>query len=195
VINNHEQKHRRLDKYLVVAGPWAERNPNPANGDLYKDTDRGGMEFRFNSAIGASGTWLASNPDKLVIPFAPGVVYPATATAGAVLRVGVPDDLNKLYLEKLVMTALTATTLDATNNWTIQLFRQDSVPANTSLGTASTFATGRTAGKPYVNVITINALLANLTDAYQFFVSLTKNAAPGNLTFEAATLWYRMVGG
>jgi hypothetical protein len=57
MVNSHEQKHQRLEKYLVVRGPWSERPGSPVTGDLYRDTDRGSTEFAWD---GTAANWLST---------------------------------------------------------------------------------------------------------------------------------------
>jgi hypothetical protein len=57
MVSNHEQKHQRYDKYLVVRGAWSERPGNKIQGDLYRDSGRGGMEFYWDVA---ANNWLSS---------------------------------------------------------------------------------------------------------------------------------------
>lgn len=193
MINNHEQKHQRLDKYLVVAGPWAQRPGNLFDGLLYKDTDRGGLEFSYNAA---AGQWLSTQLYQLPLTFNPTgtVTTPLAATTPVALISGGPEDVSKLYVVKAVIRGVTNTTLDATNNWTFELFRQNSAGTNVSLGTINTFQTGRTAGTSYLNTITVNTALSAVTDGYVFFITATKNAAPGTLTFSPGVMWFRLIG-
>lgn len=123
------------------------------------------------------------------------ILSPLSATTQAFLNTGAPDETQALYIEKLVSRNVTNTTLDATNNWTIELWRQPLAPgANVQLGTTNTFQTGRVAGTPYLNVITVNTALSAVTDAYLFFLTATKNAAPGTLAFTNSIMWYRLIG-
>jgi hypothetical protein len=203
----HEESLRRLE-LIVNPGPdgaggqdltnasggdprWETRRgtsfpASPYTNQMFFRTDRG-LEYYYD------GTRWLSQRLQHILNYAVGITFPATVTATTVLRGGRPDSTYDMYLETAVIRALTNTTLDVTNNWTITLNRQDSVNALTSLGTVNTFQTGRVAGSPYLNTITVNAALT-LTQAYNFSVDLTKNAAPGTLGFDSMVLNYRLIG-
>jgi hypothetical protein len=130
----------------------------------------------------------------LTLGYATGLTVPIAATTAGALKSGAPDNVFGLYVLKAIVKGQTNTTLDVTNNWSIELWKQTSAAVSLQLGSsANTFAVGRTAGTPYLNVITVNTAYA-LTDIYNFFVTITKNAAPGTFGFDPGVLWYRLIG-
>lgn len=149
---------------------------------------------RSNEVYFWDGTrWLSVTRYSLQLIYAVGVTFPASATASSVLRSGAPDNTLAIYIEKMVVRAITNTTLDATNNWTVELWRQDTTGATTQLGTANTFQVGRVAGTPYLNTVTLNTAYS-LANIIQLSMTVTKNSAPGTLAFDPAVVWYRLIG-
>lgn len=101
-INNHEAKHRLIDKWLVANGPWASRGAVPTDGVSYKDNDRGGMEFRYNATVGQwLSTQLFSHPIRFMYDGSVNATYPtvlptptrAFATASLPRLSLMPEDL------------------------------------------------------------------------------------------------------
>lgn len=179
----HESEHLRLSDYgktvtaLPPAANWPGARRTFNNVDYYSDGTQ----------------WLSATQYMLQLPFAPAITYPASATATTVLRAGAPDEALALYINKITVKFNTATTLDVTNNWTITLRRFDNVPTGANLGTISSWATGRVAGKPYIDKVTLNTAYL-LTDITAFTMDVTKNNAPGTLNFEPAVVFYRLIG-
>lgn len=175
---------------VQVLGQGTSFPGSPSTSQRFFRTDRG-LEYYYNGT-----RWLTTQRIILPLTYNPnGANFsPLSATASAVLAGNAPDDTMALYVEKLLMRAQVNTTLDATNNWTLELFRQNSAVGNISLGTVNTYQVGRTAGTPYQNVITVNTALSAATDAFLFFITITKNASPGTLAYGSAVLQARFIG-
>jgi hypothetical protein len=188
VINNHEQKHWLLDKYLVKSGVWAERPGGPVQGDLYRDTDRGSLEFFWDVA---AANWLSTTEYPVTVPFVPAALA-ATGNSGIVDS---PVTDTKIYVTKVIAASITAATYDVTNNWSLQIQRQDNTGVNQNVGSAvSNWATGRLTTRRYLVTSTINSIFTVDTQALLWIVRWVKNGAPGNVSVESGTLWFRVVG-
>jgi hypothetical protein len=188
VINNHEQKHQRLEKYLVVAGPWVERPPNPIQGDLYRNTDRNSLEFFWDVT---AANWLSTVEEPVTLPYT-GAALAATGNAGIVDS---PVADTSIYITKMVAASLTAATYDVTNNWSLQVQRQDNAGVNQNVGSAvSNWVTGRVTTRRYLVTSNINSIFTVDTQALLWIARWVKNAAPGNVSVESSTLWFRRVG-
>jgi hypothetical protein len=137
--------------------------------------------------------WITVNQSIVELGYSQAITFPASATASAVLRTSRPDELYVMWLDRLIIRTVTNTTLDATNNWTVTLVRQDSTGASTNIANVVLWQTGRTAGTPYLDIITLNTTVT-VTQSYSFHVDVTKNSAPGTLGFHPAVLIYRQTG-
>jgi hypothetical protein len=173
----------------TARGTWANRPASPYDKQMYRATDRK-ITYEYDSGL---GIWLSEASTALTLAPTPGITFPANATATAVMRVGRPDDVYSIYVEKFIVRAVTNTTLDVTNNWTITANKQDSANVITVLGTANTYQATRVANTNYLNVITVGAV-HTVTAAYGYHLDLTMNAAPGTLGFHPAVMTYRLVG-
>jgi hypothetical protein len=148
-------------------------------------------------ALEAPSTYFWSGANQLstieyplTVPFAPAALA-ATGNAGIVDS---PTAGPQIYVTKVVAASLTAAIYDVTNNWSLQIQRQDNTGANVNVGSAvSNWATGRVTTRRYLVTSTINTLFTVDTDALLWIVRWVKNGAPGNVTVESCTLWFRLV--
>jgi hypothetical protein len=206
VINNHEQKHQRLDKYLVVAGPWAERPNNPAQAALYKDTDRGGMEFSYNAT---AGQWLSTQlfPANFDCDQAKPIVTGAVAgTAYATSRVTIPEQpllagVGGILLVTTVLTLLetSANAHTATNyfDWTIQYTTAaGGVSAALTLGgTANTQGQGAVTYKGYSLLGAAGVTILDPGITQLVWTMTLRGAAPtAHTIYPVLAASYRLIG-
>lgn len=174
---------------VLNIGLWANRPGSPVQDQEYTATDRRRTTYYWDGT-----RWLSTTRYPLSLAFGSGMASPIAASTSAILVNNAPDETYAVYVEKCTMRNQVNTTLNATDNWTMELWRQNSTPASTMLGSVSTWATGRVAGTPYLNTITVNTALSAPSDAFQFFISATKNNAPGTLTFANCQMWVRFIG-
>jgi hypothetical protein len=180
MINNHEQKHQRLDKYLVVAGPWAERPAAPVGGNLYKDTDRNGQEFSYNAT---AGQWLSTQQ------FTPSIAS-ITLTGTTNQQFQLPRD-GSIYVERLDLTISQVNAGSGTNFWSWAT----GTGLTISSGTVDTKLHGAGANVAYAyTAFTGNPVTLAANTLGRLLMTFTQNnVGAGNATLWA-TLTYRKVG-
>lgn len=141
--------------------------------------------------------WLSCQQYLLSFTYNPQLAaLPLSATTAIVGRQTNPEDTYAVFLEKFVVRYSVATTLDNTNKWTLDLFRQytsGGVLTQQNIGTFDTYNGGRSFGQNYKAVITLNTPYSASSDIDNFYFSATKNNAPGNLSIEAGVLVYRLI--
>jgi hypothetical protein len=189
MVNSHEQKHQRYDKYLVARGPWSERpGGNLASGDLYKDTDRGGLEFSWDST-----RWLATQKTYLAgIPRAAQPLPQATNY----LDFPLPDDLEGsggYYVTGLALDMQPQTAQGAVFYTVALLYTTDGTAYTTVTPTANSTTAGMTvATTAYRLKPTLTAFVLPNT-ARNLAVQLIPTGAAGTL-YVTASLTYRLIG-
>jgi hypothetical protein len=189
MVNSHEQKHQRYDKYLVARGPWSERpGGSLASGDLYKDTGRGGLEFSYDGT-----RWLAVQKDYLAgIPRAAQPLPQATNY----LDFPLPDDLEGsggYYVTGLALDMQPQTAQGAVFYTAVLLYTTDGTNYITVTPTANSTTAGMTvATTAYRLKPTLTAFVLPNT-ARNLAVQLTPTGAAGTL-YVTASLTYRLIG-
>lgn len=177
--------------------------PSKATNFTMTDTPPTGMRIYrqdLDMLCAYDGTRWRTQRNTLSLAFQPNVganplVLPLTATTTIVGRQSAPDADYAMYIENWVTRYSVNTTLNNTDKWTLEFFRQydnGAAVASTSLGTYDVYQGGRAANRNYKAELTLNAAYA-LTDIDNLFYSATRNASGGTLAIESSVITYRLI--
>lgn len=170
--------------------------PLPTSGNVPGDriTDTAGtrnIDFEWD---GTNSRWLSVGIIPISYSFAIGVAFPLT-TSGTIIasQAGFEMDYRLFFIEYLTRFVVD-TTLNSTNYWNLEFIVQNSAGTNTTLGTLSTWAVGRTAGTSYRDRLTLNTAMASVNDVFELSINAVKVGSPGGLRYRPGVLKARLIG-
>lgn len=192
------KKLAALEKQLDRLSSW-ENNAGygtafPTNnlytGRTFFRTDRG-LEYYYD------GTRWLSQPMPIELSWHPTVTSANySVTTNVVFTAAASNALYDIYIDRVELSFQIASgggTLNSSNHWTIDIYRQDSTATSQLITSYDTNNGGKVAGTQYQDYVNIASTFTK-TQLQRFIVGVTKIGTIGNIFPDCPTVWVRMIG-